>query len=473
MSLTPDGNHPWKRGPFIILALVSAFILGMAVTHRRAQVEGTPVMADSASADLPGAVDHGLYVCPMMDVPPMKKPGRCPVCGMDLIRVSGAESGVEGGIAGIGLKDAEVRRAGIRTAPVERRVVYNEIRLYGKIEYDPAHLSIVSAYMPGVINRVYVERTGVSVKWGQPLFDFYSSDLYFTEQELFEAAQTAPGLLAFRGAAPHTARRGGVQARGGESSDEGDSGPRQSALRRMNAIRHKLQILGLSKKDLDELQQRSEPTGIATVTATRSGVVIQKAALEGTFVNTGSPLYTIADPRYVWLKLDAYEEDIGWLKTGQDVVFQVEAYPGQRFEGKVTFIDPIFDAVKRTVKVGVISTESSKLRPEMIARATILANLGPGGLPPGAAKEPGPAPLVIPATAPLITGKRAVVYVVASDEEWTFEGREVSLGPRAGDYYVVREGLQEGERVVVNGSFKIDSAAQILAKPSMMQPAAR
>jgi len=473
MSLTPEGRLPWRRAPVIILALISAFSAGMVIGHRRAQVEGTPVISDAASTDQPGAMGQSLYVCPMMDVPPMKQPGRCPVCGMDLIRVSGSVPDDAGGVARIKLTDAEVRAAGIRTAPVERRVVYNEIRLYGKIEYDPAHLSIVSAYMPGVINRVYVERTGVSVKWGQPLFDFYSSDLYFTEQELFEAAQTAPGLLAFRGAAPHTARKGGVRARDGETADEEDSGSRQAALRRMNAIRHKLQILGLSKKDLDELQQRSEPTGIATVTATRSGVVIQKAALEGTFVNTGAPLYTIADPRYVWVKLDAYEEDLGWLKTGQDVVFQVEAYPGERFEGKVTFIDPVFDAVTRTVKVGVIASESTRLKPEMIVRAVILAKLGPGGQATGGGNDPGPAPLVIPATAPLVTGKRAVVYVAAPDTEWTYEGREISLGPRAGEYYVVREGLREGDRVVVNGSFKIDSAAQILAKPSMMQPAAR
>jgi Cu(I)/Ag(I) efflux system membrane fusion protein len=78
--------------------------------------------------------------------------------------------------------------------------------------------------------------------------------------------------------------------------------------------------------------------------------------------------------------------------------------------------------------------------------------------------------LVIPASAPLITGKRAVVYVQKPGRDGVFEGREVLLGPRAGDYYIVKSGLQEGEIIVVNGSFKIDSAIQILAKPSMMNP---
>ena len=80
------------------------------------------------------------------------------------------------------------------------------------------------------------------------------------------------------------------------------------------------------------------------------------------------------------------------------------------------------------------------------------------------------APLVIPATAPLITGKRAVVYVAVPGKEGHFTGREITLGPRASNYYVVEDGLVEGEEVVVSGAFKIDSAIQIQAKPSMMNP---
>ena len=87
------------------------------------------------------------------------------------------------------------------------------------------------------------------------------------------------------------------------------------------------------------------------------------------------------------------------------------------------------------------------------------------------AKLPDQAPLVIPATAALITGKRAVVYVKKPNTvKPTFEGREVVLGPKAGDYYLVKEGLVEGEVVVSKGNFKIDSALQIQAKPSMMNP---
>jgi Cu(I)/Ag(I) efflux system membrane fusion protein len=366
--------------------------------------------------------------------------------------------------------------AEIRLAPVERRPVWAEIRLYGQIEYDPAHQSVVTAYMPGVVNRVYIERAGVTVRWGQPLFDFYSSDLYFTEQELFEAAQVVPGLLDFRHAVPHTARKGEVQTRREAASrqetparEEGDA--KEAALQKMAAIRHKLRLLGLGKKDIDELMQRGEPTGIATVTAPRAGVVIRKEALEGTYVNTGTPLFTIADPRYVWLKLDAYESDLAWIRSGQEVEFQSDAVAGERFKGKVVFVDPIFNPRTRTTTVGVIAPEGEgRLRPQMIIRAVIRAEVGSEGRVLGEGGRRDRPPLVVPASAPLITGRRAVVYVLVPGEERVFEGREVVLGPRAKDHYVVREGLEEGEQVVVNGNFKIDSAAQILAKPSMMAP---
>jgi Cu(I)/Ag(I) efflux system membrane fusion protein len=157
-----------------------------------------------------------------------------------------------------------------------------------------------------------------------------------------------------------------------------------------------------------------------------------------------------------------------------------------------------------------VANPDGKLKPEMFVRAVVRAKVAQGGrvmakamagkwicpMHPDVVKDtmgscdicgmdlvtteslgyvkvdaPKVAPLVIPASAPLITGKRAVVYVqLPKTEAPTYEGREVVLGPRAGDYYLVKEGLAEGEIVVTNGNFKIDSALQIQAKPSMMSP---
>jgi Cu(I)/Ag(I) efflux system membrane fusion protein len=214
----------------------------------------------------------------------------------------------------------------------------------------------------------------------------------------------------------------------------------------------------------------------------------------------------------LWVKLDAYESDLPWLHYGQKARFTTEAYPGEEFEGQISFIDPIVDEMTRTVGVRlVVSNPDAKLKPEMLVRAVVRAQIATGGrvmdpdlagkwispMHPEIVKdgpgtcdvcgmalvkaeelgyvpaEPGQAdrPLVIPASAPLITGTRAVVYVEVPDREKpAYEGREVVLGPRAGNFYLVRSGLEAGERVVVRGNFKIDSALQIQAKPSMMLP---
>ena len=194
-----------------------------------------------------------------------------------------------------------------------------------------------------------------------------------------------------------------------------------------------------------------------------------------------------------------------WLRYGQQVEFTTDAYPGEIFKGKISFISPILDPMSRTIKLRVnVQNPEEKLKPEMFVHAIVRSNVAMGGMvmdPNMAGKwicpmhasvikitagkcdicgmdlvtteslgyvkadAPKTAPLVIPASAPLITGKRAVVYVQVPDaEKPTFEGREITLGARAGDYYLVKEGLTEGEMVVTNGSFKIDSDLQIQAK---------
>ncbi|MDD4341178.1 MAG: efflux RND transporter periplasmic adaptor subunit, partial [Kiritimatiellae bacterium] len=183
---------------------------------------------------------------------------------------------------------------------------------------------------------------------------------------------------------------------------------------------------------------------------------------EGQYVEAGMRLFTVADLSRVWVQLDAYESDLRWLRIAQTVELQTEAYPGDTFTGPIAFISPVLDPMTRTVKVRVeVANTDERLKPGMFVHAVVQA----------AATENGSQmPLVIPASAPLVTGKRAVVYVAVPDKEQTYEGREVELGPRAGDFYLVRAGLQEGEHVVTRGAFKLDAELQIRAKPSMMTP---
>jgi membrane fusion protein, copper/silver efflux system len=280
----------------------------------------------------------------------------------------------------------------------------------------------------------------------------------------------------------------------------------------VNASREKLRRWGMTDGQIAQAEKSGISSDHVTIYAPIAGTVVERKGQEGMYVATGTAIYTIADLTSLWVQLDAYESDLAWLRYGQRVTFTAEAYPGETFEGTISFIDPVLDKMTRTAKVRVVvANDAGRLKPEMFVRAVVQAGVTEGGGVRGpslagkwispmhpeiikdqpgtcdvcgmalvAAEELGLAadtteaaglPLVIPASAPLLTGARAVVYVeIADAEDPTFEGREVVLGPRAGDFYTIREGLVEGERVVTNGSFKIDSALQIQAKSSMMNP---
>jgi len=279
----------------------------------------------------------------------------------------------------------------------------------------------------------------------------------------------------------------------------------------LEAAREKLRLLGLDDEQIKNIESIGAPQTHITINSPMSGIVIHKNATEGMYVDTGTPIYRVADLSRLWVKLDAYESDLPWIRYGQEVEFTTQAYPGQVFKGTISFIDPVLNDKTRTVKVRVnVDNSEGKLKPQMFVKAVVRSTVAAGGkvmaaemagkwicpMHPDVVKAkagtcdicgmdlvtteslgfiktetPGKAPLVIPASAPLITGKRAVVYVrLPNRKKPTYEGREIVLGPRAGDFYLVESGLQEGEIVVTNGNFKIDSAMQIQAKPSMMNP---
>jgi len=317
--------------------------------------------------------------------------------------------------------------------------------------------------------------------------DLYSPELRTAQEELLQAGRTARALRK-----------------------QGESVLRASADATVRAARDKLGLLGVTPAQIQTIERRGTGSDHLTIYAPVGGTVIKKHAVEGMYVETGTPIYEIADLSKVWVRLDAYESDMPWVRYGQDVEFETEAYPGERFHGRVAFIEPTLDPTTRTVKVRVnVDNPDGRLKPELFVRAVVRAGVSLGGTamdPELAGKWIAPmhpeivrdeagtcpicgmalvpaedygdvradeesAPLVVPASAPLITGTRAIVYVKLPDtEQPTFEGREVVLGPRTGEHYVVRSGLVEGEEVVVQGAFKIDSALQIQARPSMMSP---
>ena len=366
----------------------------------------------------------------------LPEPGSCPICGMDLIPLENPSGGDEGPRT-LTLSPTARKIAAIQTSAVVRREVSITLRMAGKLEVDETRVREISAWVPGRIDRLYIDYTGVPVRRGEKLFDLYSPQLYTAQEELLQAISTS-----------HLLSRSTLES------------TRRSAERTIHAARERLRLWGVTRAQIEAIEGRGTPSDHVSIVAPISGVVLHKDAVEGSYVQTGTHVYAIAELSVLWLKLDVYESDLSWVKLGQTVEFETDTYPGEGFRGEVAFVDPLLDERSRTVKVRVnVENTDGRVKPGMFARAALLAKVE------GIADQP---PLVIPASAPLLTGTRAVVYVEDPDEVGRFHGREIELGPRAGEFYVVHAGLEEGERVVSNGSFKIDSALQILAKKSMM-----
>ncbi len=392
--------------------------------------------------------DHGgekkaqIWTCSMHPQIRLPNPGKCPICAMDLI-----PAGDEGGSAAaekvsmrrLVLSETAQKLAQIQVSPVERKPVEVTRRLVGKLTYDERRVAYITAWISGRLDRLYVNFTGTRVDKGQPMVYLYSPELLAAQSELLHAVRAAEDL-----------RKSGSEPL------------RSTAVQTIQSSKEKLRRWGLTDAQIHEILQRGTPSDHVTILSPMSGTVVFKDGFEGMYVSTGTRIYTIADLSSLWLRLDAYESDLAWIRVGNRVRFETESYPGEEFTGTVSFIDPFLDDETRTIKVRVdVPNSGGHLRPGMFVRAVLHTPLG--------ADAP---PLVIPDTAPLLTGKRAVVYVAVPDMPGAYEGREVVLGPRADRFYVVRHGLKEGEMVVTHGNFKIDSALQILAKPSMMAPEA-
>lgn len=443
--------------------------------------EGTAAKESGSEAE-PATV----WTCSMHPQVRSEEPGLCPKCVMDLIPVAKRETQGERRFA---TTEAGRKLMEIETAPVERRFVEARIRMVGKVEYDETRLAYITAWVPGRLDRLFVDYTGVSVREGDHLVELYSPELLSAQEELLQAKRAVENL---------------------RGSNVGIV--RETAQSTVEAVREKLRLWGLTKQQVEAIEERGTPSDHMTIYAPVGGIVVHMNALEGMYVDTGTRIYTIADLSQVWVKLDAYESDLAWIKYGQEIEFTTVAFPGETFTGTIAFIHPVLNEKTRTVKVRVNAPNpEGKLRPGMFVRAVARAKVAEGGrvmdpdlagkwicpmhpdvvkadtgscdicemplvrteslgyVPVDPAKRE--APLVIPASAPLITGTRAVVYRVVPDaEKPTYEGVEIVLGPRTGDYYIVRSGLAEGDRVVTNGNFKIDSQLQIEAKPSMMMP---
>lgn len=428
-------------------------------------------MAADASAG-----DPVLWTCPMHAQVQLPEMGPCPICGMDLVEFD-PNAGSE-----LVLMESQVKVAQVETSLVERRMATRGVRLVGTIEADETTLTTISARVAGRLDRLFVNYAGVSVSKGDHLAELYSPTLLAAQEELLAALARTRDTNSVL--SPESSKAAYVTARA------------------------KLELYGLDLEQIDAIEAAGVARDRITLRSPVTGTVLRRHGEEGAYVREGTPIYQVADLTHLWLELEAFEQDLPWLRYGQLASVQLEAIPGEVLEGTVSFIAPEVDRKKRTTTVRInLANPDGRLKPGMFARAVVHARLGRDGviLPaslagkwvgsmhpeviraePGACdvcgmqlqpaealglvdkgvNEPG---LIIPLSAVLPTGRRAVVYVERKLKDgYAYEGREIVLGPRAGQFVQVRSGLEEGERVVSQGAFRIDSAMQIRGMPSLM-----
>lgn len=420
-----------RMAPWLALPVVALLAFGLG-----SWLQSDQKSANQATDPHPHDAEEAVWTCSMHPQIRQLEPGQCPICGMDLIPVEGSTSSQDDERR-VSLSDRAKILARIRTVEAQRlgsgRV---ERRLLGRVDYDERSLRTVTAWVSGRIDRLHVSTTGERVKRGQVIATLYSPEVYTAHQDLIQAHQQLERLQV--AATPSASRAA------------------QAAL---EAARERLRLLGVPSGEVRTMERAAKPSERVRIRTPFGGTVIERIATQGSYVETGSGLYRVADLSTLWVQLDAYESDLPVLKAGQRVSLRVKALPGEVFQGRVTFVDPVLDPQTRTARVRIeVKNQDRRLRPGMFVEASVQSD--------AAGSE---TPLVIPATAPLFTGRRSVVYVEVLDAESpTYEAREVTLGPRMGELYPVLAGLQEGERVVIHGAFAIDADLQIQGGDSMM-----
>lgn len=411
-----------KESGIIAIAVVIGLFAGWLLFHQSGNESSTITQKSEQEQK-----EATIWTCSMHPQIRMNHPGRCPICGMDLIPLF-EYSAEEAATSPDDIKMSEeaAKIADIQTMIVSRSHPVKEIYLLGKVKPDERNIAELTARFGGRIEKLYINFTGQQVTKGEPLATIYSPVLLTAQKELLEA-------MSYKKSNPEF----------------------------YHASRNKLKLWDLTDQQIDQIEKAGKTKSYFEILSPITGTVTRRDVAVGDYVKEGNPLFQVTDLSKVWVLFEAYESDLPWISLNDKTTFTIRSIPGKKFTGKVSFIDPTIDPKTRIASVRVeVANYDDLLKPEMFADGIVTSAIA------GNQKD-----LIIPKTAVLWTGKRSVVYVkVPNQTEPTFRYREITLGPTAGESYVVAVGLKEGEEIAVNGVFKIDAAAQLAGKPSMMNP---
>ncbi len=375
----------------------------------------TPHGAEGGGMGPAGSDEIAYYTCSMHPSVHAHEPGKCPICSMDLQAVTKADQQA----GAVDLDPARQKALGVRTESAARAPMSLDIRAVGKLGYDETRLHDVVLKVGGYISNLRVTATGQPVKKGDTLFEIYSPELYAAEQD-YLLARSARDALGGAG-------RGDQLVRAAET---------------------KLELLGLTRGQIDQIARSGTPIEKLAFAAPASGYVIEKMIVEGAAIHAGDRVYRIAPLDKVWVEAQVFEQDLPHVAKDQPATITLSYLPGRTFDGKVSYVYPYLDPTTRTGRVRIeLPNPGLELKPDMYANVVFHVPLGEQ--------------LQIPSSAILYTGPRKIVIVAIG--EGKLVPREIHTGAQSGDRVEVVDGLEEGDAVVVEGNFLIAAESRIRA----------
>jgi Cu(I)/Ag(I) efflux system membrane fusion protein/cobalt-zinc-cadmium efflux system membrane fusion protein len=338
----------------------------------------------------------------------------------------------EPSLAPVQLTPQRLQSIGVKLGTAELKQVQAELRVTGNVDVDERRIAYVQTRFPGWIRKVYADATYQYIRKGQPLFTIYSPDLVTTEQEYLLAKKNSEQV--------RTSTVSGVST---------------GALALLSAARERLTQWEVPASEIEKLETTGKVITDLTFNSPVSGYITEKNALPNMYVQPESKLYTVADLSTVWVNAQIFQTDIGRIKPGDAATVTVDAYAGKTFRGRVDSILPQVDMNTRTVRARLVFPNPGLvLKPGMFVNVVLAAPAGKR--------------LTIPASSIFHSGTRNLIFVHRG--EGNLEPREVELGPRAGDDYVVLKGIKPGESLVTSANFLIDSEAQLQAAAGAFVP---
>ncbi|MDF4220909.1 MULTISPECIES: efflux RND transporter periplasmic adaptor subunit [Maribacter] len=365
-----------------------------------------------------------MWTCSMHPQIMQPEAGDCPICGMDLIP---AESGAEGlALNEIKMTDNAMALANIQTTVVGSGAPSDEdgmISLSGKIATNEENNAVQASYFDGRLEKLNVSYEGQKVNRGQLLATIYAPNLVAAQQELLTTTalkESQPALY--------------------------------------KAVRNKLKLWKLSESQINAIETSGKVRDNFPIYATVSGTVSEVAAREGDYVKQGQPILKVSNLNSVWAEFDAYESQISNLKVGQKMMIVTNAYANKEFDATISFIDPMLNNATRTVTVrATLKNIDALFKPGMFVTGKLKGE-----------SKMNDDLITVPASAVMWTGERSLVYIKTNPNEPIFEMREIVIANRNGENFRVKEGLENGDEIVTNGTFSVDAAAQLQGKKSMM-----